>query len=88
MAYEYQVQHGEPHPDSQSQYVVEFSKILDHQNSRMVIEALLALDCYYDQLGAQSVQRMMNDITDFATIDCASASKVNNDASNETMFDK
>ena len=57
------------------------------QNTRMVIEALLALDCYYDQLGEQSIQRMMNDFIDFAAIDYASASKVYKDASNETMFD-
>ena len=57
------------------------------QNTRMVIEALLALDCYYDQLGEQSVQRMMNDFAEFAAVDYASASKFYNDASNETMFD-
>ena len=57
------------------------------QNSRMVIEALLALDCYYDQLGEQSIQRMMNDFAEFAAVDYASANKVYNDASNETMFD-
>ena len=87
MTYEYQVQHGEPYPDSQSQYVEEFRRILDLQDSRMVIEALLALDFYYDQLGEQSIQRMMNDFIDFAAIDYASASKVYKDASNETMFD-
>ena len=57
------------------------------QNTRMVIEALLALDCYYDQLGEQSVQRMMNDFAEFAAVDYASASKFYNDASDETMFD-
>ena len=53
----------------------------------MVIEALLALDFYYDQLTEKSIQRMMNDFMDFAAIDYASASKVYKDASNETMFD-
>ena len=87
MTYEYQVQHGEPYPDSQSQYVEEFRRILDLRESRMVIEALLALDFYYDQLTEKSIQRMMNDFMDFAAIDYASASKVYKDASNETMFD-
>ena len=43
---------------------------------------LLVCQCYYDQLGEQSVQRMMSDFIDFAAFDYASASKVYNDASN------
>lgn len=46
---------------------------------------LLVCQCYYDQLGEQSVQRMMSDFIDFAAFDYASASKVYNDAFDEYL---
>ena len=77
------LQQNAPQPTSS----VENIRILDLQCTRMVIEALLALDRYYDQLEEQNIRRMMNDFTEFAAIDYASASKFFNDESNETMFD-
>ena len=53
----------------------------------MVIEALLALDCYYDQLDENGVLRMKNDFEEYLKIDYASASKYFDDASQETMFE-
>ena len=65
----------------------EFIRIREIQNSRMVIEALLALDCYYDQLKEKDVSRMLGDFDEFAAIDYASSSKYYDDASEKTMFD-
>ena len=83
---EFLEQHA-PYPVAQIQYSEANLKIRNLQGARMVIEALLALDRYYDQLGEQNVQRMMNDFAEYASIDYASASKFYDDVSNETMFE-
>ena len=62
-------------------------RIRELRNTRMVIEALLALDCYYDQLKEKNVSRMMKDFEEYAEIDYASSSKYFSDADKETMFD-
>lgn len=72
-------------PDSE--HKDEYMKITRIQTTRMVIEALLALDCYYDLLDKQSIQRMLNDFEEYVTIDNASASKYYDDVSTETMFE-
>lgn len=65
----------------------EYLKITEIQTTRMVIEALLALDCYYDLLDEQGVQRMMADFKKYIIIDNASASKYYDDVSQKTMFE-
>lgn len=73
----------EPDNDHKDEYM----KITRIQTTRMVIEALLALDCYYDLLSEQDIQRMMADFKEYITINNASASKYYDDVSNETMFE-
>lgn len=65
----------------------EYRKITKIQHSRRVIEALLALGCYYDLLDEQVVQRMMNNFTEYVTINNASASKYYDDVSTKTVFE-
>lgn len=73
----------EPDPNHKDEYM----KITRIQATRMVIEALLALDCYYDLLDEQGLQRMTSDFKEYIAIDNASASKYYDDVSTETMFD-
>ena len=73
----------EPDPNHKDEYM----KITRIQTTRMVIEALLALDCYYDLLDEQGLQRMTSDFKEYIAIDNASASKYYDDVSTETMFD-
>ena len=80
--YEFMTQNA---PQPKSSEVIE--RIRELQNTRMVIEALLALDCYYDQLDENGVLRMKNDFEEYLKIDYASASKYFDDASQETMFE-
>ena len=64
----------------------EHNKIVRLQRIRMSIEALLALDCYYNLLDAYGIQRMTNDFNDYLTIDNSFASKYFDSFSMETMF--
>lgn len=64
----------------------EHNKIVRLQRIRMSIEALLALDCYYNLLDAYGIQRMTNDFNDYLTIDNSFASKYFDSFSTETMF--
>lgn len=73
----------EPDFDHKDEYI----KITEIQTSRMVIEALLALDCYFDLLDEQNIQRMMADFKEYITINNASASKYYDEVSQETMFE-
>ena len=47
----------------------------------------LALDCYYDRLGEQSVRRMLNGFEEYAAIDYASQRKFFDDARPGSLFD-
>ena len=67
--------------------LTEHNKVVRLQVTRMVIEALLAIDCYYNQLSKENVQRMMNDFKEYAELDSTSLSKFYNDVSTETMFE-
>lgn len=73
----------EPDPDHKDAYM----KITRIQTTRMVIEALLALDCYYDLLDERGLQRMMADFKEYIAINNASASKYYDDVSKKTMFE-
>ena len=72
-------------PDSE--HKDEYMKITEIQATRMAIEALLALDCYYDLLDEHGIQRMINDFKEYITINNAFASKYYDDVSTDTMFD-
>ena len=77
-----------PYPVAQIQYSEENRRIQYLFGTRRVIEALLALDRYYDQLGEEDVSRMLNDFSEFAEIDSASQIIFFDDASNETLFEQ
>jgi len=49
--------------------LTEHNKIVRLQVTRMVIEALLALDCYYDLLDTYNIQRMTDDFNEYLIID-------------------
>ena len=67
--------------------LTEHNKIVRLQVTRMVIEALLALDCYYDLLDTYNIQRMTDDFNEYLIIDNYYTSKYFNDVSPETMFE-
>ncbi len=67
--------------------LTEHNKIVRLQVTRMVIEALLALDCYYDLLDTYNIQRMTDDFNEYLIIDNYYTSKYFNDVSIETMFE-
>ena len=67
--------------------LTEHNKIVRLQVTRMVIEALLALDCYYDLLDTYNIQRMTDDFNEYLIIDNYYTSKYFNDVSTETMFE-
>lgn len=73
----------EPDPEHKDAYM----RIARIHTTRMAIEALLALDCYYDLLDEQSVRRMMNDFEEYIIIDNASASKYYDDVSTKSLFE-
>ena len=66
----------------------EHRRVLDLLHTRLELEALLALDCFYDQLDKTDVARMTGDFAEFARIDHTAASKVYDSVFTEgTMFD-
>ena len=67
--------------------LTEHNKIVRLRVTRMVIEALLALDCYYDLLDTYNIQRMTDDFNEYLIIDNYYTSKYFNDVSTETMFE-
>jgi len=67
--------------------LTEHNKIVRLQVTRMVIEALLALDCYYDLLDTYNIQRLTDDFNEYLIIDNYYTSKYFNYASTETMFE-
>ena len=67
--------------------LTEHNKIVRLQVTRMVIEALLALDCYYDLLDTYNIQRMTDDFNEYLIIDNYYTSKYFNNVSTETMFE-
>ena len=67
--------------------ITEHNKIVRLQRTRMVIEALLALDCYYDLLDTYNIQRITDDFNEYLIINNYYTSKYFNDISTETMFE-
>ena len=84
--FEYAQQHS-PYPIAQTILSDEHKRIHEIEGTRMVLEALLALDIYYDQLDKDTVERMMNDFEEYARISSTSLSKFYDDVSTETMFE-
>ena len=55
---------------------------------RETIEALLAVDCYYNLLDDSQFQRMLDDFDEFAHIDYSSCIKIYNDTTLFTYFER
>lgn len=53
---------------------------------RSTIEALLAVDCYYDKLDADQTERMTRDFQEFFDLDYAAAVKVYGEGESSTLF--
>ena len=51
------------------EYDDEILKVIDLHRTRMTLEALLALDCYYDQLDERMIERMLANFDEFIEID-------------------
>ena len=83
---EYANEHA-PYPVSEIKISEENQRIIDLQVTRRVIEALLALDCYYDMLKPAEIERMKKDFNEYVTVTNASAEKYFDDVSDETIFD-
>ena len=77
----------EPPYEISPDYIDEFRSIVRCQSVRMTIEALLALDLFYDQLSEKEIQRMMKVFEEYVKINNASARKFFDDVSTETMFE-
>lgn len=55
---------------------------------RETIEALLALNCYYNLLDTPQIQRMINDFEEFSSINNSSTLKIYSESDSSSLFEK
>ena len=67
-------------------YDDEFLRTFYLGNVRRVIEALLSLDCYYDQLDEPMIERMLTDFEEYAAVKYAAQCKIFDDATPKVLF--
>ncbi len=66
-------------------YIVEVNTLF---GIRETIEALLAVDCYYNLLDEKQVHRMIEDFKEFAVCEYSSVCKTYGDTEYSTLFEK
>ncbi len=75
-----------PYPIAELKTSDEYKKVIRIYGNRLSLEALLSLDCYYDMLSEDDIERMMKDFDEYLKIQNTYTRKYYDQADEETWF--
>ena len=75
-----------PYPIAELKVSDEYKKVIRIHDVRLRLEALLSLDCYYDMLSEDEIERMMKDFDEYLKIQNTYTRKYYDQVAGETWF--